>query len=60
MENGGLNRRWTGVDFFNQVSRFGIGACLGGGLELLLALSKSFELSILTYIEKYDKYLIKV
>ena len=36
MENRGSNRRWVGVNFFDQVPRFEIGACLGGGLELLL------------------------
>jgi hypothetical protein len=36
MENGGPNRRWAGVDFFDKVPRFEIGTCLGGGLKLLL------------------------
>jgi len=35
MENGSPNRRWVGVDFLDQVSRFRIGTCLGGELELL-------------------------
>jgi len=35
MENGSPSRRWVGVNFFDQVLRFRIETCLGGGLELL-------------------------
>jgi len=35
MENESASRRWVGVDFLNQISRFKIGTYLGGGLELL-------------------------
>jgi hypothetical protein len=35
MKNGSPGRRWVGVDFLDQVSRFRIGTCFGGGLELL-------------------------